>query len=480
ECVSCLEDHRNKKLTTLSCQHRYCSGCLRTLINTAVTDEALFPPKCCLAEIPTDIINSTLSRSERNVYKAKLAEYQVPYGDRLHCPRPTCSAWIPPADIDNAQYDFKCRKCKHKICRYCRGPTHPAGTECPKDTGIAAVIDIAHQNGWRRCYQCHAVVERSTGCRHMTCRCKAEFCYICGAKWKTCNCNGDEAMRNRPRVVIDDVAAQEQSEARAAIAAVEEAERIEEQERRRAEIAEEFERQRREVEEGLQREREARNLRDEVERNLKAIEERYEVLMLALETLQKTQHEHMKARHQKERGASTQRWRDQTASLALQLSTRIEELKSSRENETASLRTTHEELVAALQTKHESEEDEYWFSLQRHLRGKPNKEARAQTLIDRLKDTQASEAEEMQKRHAFETAGLQRRVVAESLEALKSFTAKKKRIETEEKGMRMDAVLIWKAQERWMAVVEGDRRSSLRATKAAEEEAERRRLRAAV
>jgi hypothetical protein len=31
-------------------------------------------------------------------------------------------------------------------------------------------------------------VELSTGCFHMTCRCKAQFCYLCAARWKSCAC----------------------------------------------------------------------------------------------------------------------------------------------------------------------------------------------------------------------------------------------------------------------------------------------------
>src|SRR5436190_9935404 len=32
------------------------------------------------------------------------------------------------------------------------------------------------------------MVELKEGCNHMTCRCTAEFCMICGSKWKTCDC----------------------------------------------------------------------------------------------------------------------------------------------------------------------------------------------------------------------------------------------------------------------------------------------------
>ena len=140
---------------------------LTTIRSTAVSDEALFPPKCCLSEIPEGVINATLRRSERSVYQSKAAEYKVPWGSRTHCPNTRCSAWIPPSAFEVPQIEIRCRKCRHKVCRYCKRSAHVVGSECPEDTGIAAVIDVARENGWRRCYSCHAVVERSSGCRHM-------------------------------------------------------------------------------------------------------------------------------------------------------------------------------------------------------------------------------------------------------------------------------------------------------------------------
>ena len=38
----------------------------------------------------------------------------------------------------------------------------------------------------QKCTNCAKVIQRSQGCNHMTCVCGYEFCYICGAKWETC------------------------------------------------------------------------------------------------------------------------------------------------------------------------------------------------------------------------------------------------------------------------------------------------------
>ncbi|KXS20563.1 hypothetical protein M427DRAFT_41304 [Gonapodya prolifera JEL478] len=42
---------------------------------------------------------------------------------------------------------------------------------------------LAQERRWKRCPACQAMVELNTGCNHITCKCKKEFCYICGGDW---------------------------------------------------------------------------------------------------------------------------------------------------------------------------------------------------------------------------------------------------------------------------------------------------------
>lgn len=153
-------------MTTLSCGHKYCHTCLRTVISTASADESIFPPKCCNIEVPSDAISAVLPFKDLAAYKAKVAEYATPWESRLHCSRANCGAWIPP-DPNSGSSRVMCLKCFHKMCRHCRGRSHPSGTDCPEDTDLAAVLEVAKSMGWMRCYKCNAMVERSSGCRHM-------------------------------------------------------------------------------------------------------------------------------------------------------------------------------------------------------------------------------------------------------------------------------------------------------------------------
>lgn len=40
----------------------------------------------------------------------------------------------------------------------------------------------------KRCQKCNTRVPFQEGCNHLICRCGAEFCYLCGSKWKSCEC----------------------------------------------------------------------------------------------------------------------------------------------------------------------------------------------------------------------------------------------------------------------------------------------------
>ncbi|KAJ8125734.1 hypothetical protein O1611_g7905 [Lasiodiplodia mahajangana] len=57
------------------------------------------------------------------------------------------------------------------------------------------VLQIARRERWQRCQKCFTMVELNHGCFHITCKCGAQFCYLCGAKWKTCQCDHWEEHR---------------------------------------------------------------------------------------------------------------------------------------------------------------------------------------------------------------------------------------------------------------------------------------------
>lgn len=125
----------------------------------------------------------------------------------------------------------------------CKREAHGVGKDCPEDWELERVLKIGEKSGWRRCYKCRNLVELAQGCTHVTCRCKAQFCYICGGVWDStlgCPnvCGGEEELERR-RVREEEMQAEIEAEkcAKEAAEALRAAERLRAQERSRSHIA---------------------------------------------------------------------------------------------------------------------------------------------------------------------------------------------------------------------------------------------------
>jgi len=124
----------------------------------------------------------------RQEYLDKKAELSIPAGIRIYCHKPSCSAWIPQKNISKSCKYGSCPKCSRHTCTRCRTEFHNG--HCPQyhDLASPSMTDLAEKAGWRRCYNCGITVEHTEGCRHMHCRCGANFCYCCGMALGTCSC----------------------------------------------------------------------------------------------------------------------------------------------------------------------------------------------------------------------------------------------------------------------------------------------------
>ena len=160
----------------------------------SVTDPAHMPPTCCTSDhIPLKHVDKLFDIKFKMKWNKKYQEYTTK--NRTYCPAKGCGEWIKPANIhvdtsggaNGGRKYGKCQRCRTKVCVTCNGKWH-TGRECPKDESTTRFAEIAKEAGWQRCYNCSAMVELKEGCNHMTCRCRAEFCMICGVKWKGCDC----------------------------------------------------------------------------------------------------------------------------------------------------------------------------------------------------------------------------------------------------------------------------------------------------
>ncbi|KAL8756064.1 MAG: hypothetical protein Q9199_003199 [Rusavskia elegans] len=168
ECLTCLSSYPVSRTARLACNHRMCHACLRRIFTLSISDPQHMPPKCCTADhIPLKHVDRLFDLKFKMKWNQKYQEYTTK--NRLYCPARGCGEWIKPTNIHV-------------------DTTGGANTGRKYDDATKQFIEIAKQEGWQRCYNCSATVELKEGCNHMTCRCKAEFCMICGVKWKGCDC----------------------------------------------------------------------------------------------------------------------------------------------------------------------------------------------------------------------------------------------------------------------------------------------------
>ncbi|KAL1837850.1 hypothetical protein VTJ49DRAFT_3323 [Mycothermus thermophilus] len=215
-CVCCRDEFPTDSplLLTLPCGHRYCRDCLTIVIDQSTTDERKFPPRCCMQPIPGSTIQLVLPRDRQAHFVKTALQFSVPWPARLFCPRPSCGEFIPPTSTTTTTpnskpktrrtnpFETTCPTCHTRACTLCKRPAHPSGEDCPSDADSAAVLRLGELCGWRRCPRCRALVELREGCAHVTCRCRAQFCYICGAVWDEivgCPnlCDGEEELARR-------------------------------------------------------------------------------------------------------------------------------------------------------------------------------------------------------------------------------------------------------------------------------------------
>lgn len=162
------------------------------------------PPKCCSKPLPGATIKAVLTRDEQVMFMKSVIQFSTPWEERIFCPNRACGEFIPKRHKIDPKHPFEvmCKKCRTRACSICKREAHNIGQDCPADWELDAVLKMGENHGWRRCYKCRTLVELIHGCSHITCRCKAQFCYICGAVWDPLvgcpnYCNGEEELERR-------------------------------------------------------------------------------------------------------------------------------------------------------------------------------------------------------------------------------------------------------------------------------------------
>lgn len=161
-CVACRVDVPFFDTLRCPCSHDYCRECIASLFEASMSDETLFPPRCCGQTIPLGMNQIFLPSRLVGQYRAKELEYNTP--NRTYCHSPECSTFIPPPFIHDEI--ATCIRCERRTCVSCKNAWHT--DECPDDARTLEILEIAGENGWQRCFSCRSMVELNTGCNHIS------------------------------------------------------------------------------------------------------------------------------------------------------------------------------------------------------------------------------------------------------------------------------------------------------------------------
>lgn len=162
-CEACQEDHPVDTITKVCCGHCYCRECLQELFTASMTDESLFPPRCCRQPIPCGTFDLALPGGDLR-FQFLIRKEETESQDRTYCTRTDCNKYIPKVSIKGDV--ATCTYCKTKTCTHCKSAEH-AGA-CPQDESYQLLVQVAREQGWQQCFSCKRFVELSTGCNHIT------------------------------------------------------------------------------------------------------------------------------------------------------------------------------------------------------------------------------------------------------------------------------------------------------------------------
>jgi IBR (half RING finger) domain-containing protein len=161
DCAACMDSKPISDMVKVPCSHHYCRPCAVRLFEESITDESLFPPRCCRQVIPLSVVRGFLGFKLVNQFEAISVERNDPY--RTYCANPACSAYIFPDMVK--LYVGTCTSCLDSTCTLCKKLAHEG--YC-RDDEREQVLEMARTEGWRQCFKCRNMIELGVGCNHIT------------------------------------------------------------------------------------------------------------------------------------------------------------------------------------------------------------------------------------------------------------------------------------------------------------------------
>lgn len=206
-CSICCKDRPSAMMIRFKCSHEFCSHCMKTHVDGKLQTSQepikcpqlrckyLLSPSDCRTFLPVVLYDS---------FEKITLEANACNSAKTRCPYPGCSALFhhdasTQAGSSSLSHGscVECPVCQKFICIDCGVPWHTS-LNCdeyqnlPLDQRDAIDFTFAQDRQWRHCPQCSRMVELTQGCYHITCWCRHEFCYSCGAEYRdnqqSCQC----------------------------------------------------------------------------------------------------------------------------------------------------------------------------------------------------------------------------------------------------------------------------------------------------
>ena len=202
ECSICYSEVIEHCMQVISkCGHRFCRDCVTGYLENALGDGRVIDTKCpdmnCEILLDDEDIKAALS----TLSYGKFQQFRILAHMRLDpnirwCPTENCPGGVVSDPSDPLFPKLVCNECGISFCAECSLVWHE-GFSCQsyrrhlknKEKGDVKrkrkqeqkdMKEWLKQNKSIKCAKCGALVQRESGCNHITCRCGYEFCWLCG------------------------------------------------------------------------------------------------------------------------------------------------------------------------------------------------------------------------------------------------------------------------------------------------------------
>lgn len=199
DCTICFETKHGHEYDIMDCCNQpFCTECITEHLTACLEQGSLTELRCpnqnCLKRIKQPMIQA-LTLNNKAIYdnylEISLNEYLKKKKEAKQCPSPNCpNRFIPDPNCNEI---MNCDGCQNVYCSYCLF-IHNLNITCDqarieRNPDLANAANLAWiMENTRQCARCGNAVQRNKGCNHMTCKCKYQFCYICGKKWGSLSC----------------------------------------------------------------------------------------------------------------------------------------------------------------------------------------------------------------------------------------------------------------------------------------------------